>query len=332
MTCPPDVRRRRLSAFLCLAAGLGRAAQAQEMALDFPARPIRWIVPYTTGATADLVARVLGAQVTIDVGQPVAIENKAGGNTALAATEAARAPADGYTVLSADSTTLVFNPALYRTLGYSPSRDFAPVALLARLPMVLLVGPSSGVRDARAFVEDARAFPGRFHFASAGNGSPQHLAMALLAQEARLEMVHVPYRGIAQALVDVAGGQVPVAMGELTVARRFIEGGRLRPLAVASALRLASLPGVPTFAELGLPRVEASNFLGLVAPAGTPPEVVARLQRVASNAVHNPVVQRRFTEYAIEPMDGTAAEFAALLARESARWHPLIRALNLALD
>ena len=193
--CLPDLKRRRLAALLGLVAG---TAWAQPS--DDTARPIRWIVPFPTGAIADVVARAIGAQLTIDTGQPVQIENRPGGNTALAALETARAPADGHTVLSADNGMWVFNPALYRSLSYSPSRDFTPVTQLVRLPMVLLVGPASGVRDARAFIEDARAFPGRFSFASAGNGSAQHLAMALLAREAGLEMVHVPYRSAGPAL------------------------------------------------------------------------------------------------------------------------------------
>lgn len=323
----PDLKRRRLAALLGLVAG---TAWAQPS--DDTARPIRWIVPFPTGAIADVVARAIGAQLTIDTGQPVQIENRPGGNTTLAALEAARAPADGHTVLSADNGMWVFNPALYRSLSYSPSRDFTPVTQLVRLPMVLLVGPASGVRDARAFIEDARAFPGRFSFASAGNGSAQHLAMELLAREAGLEMVHVPYRSAGPALVEVAGGQLPFAMGELATARRFIQGGRLRVLAVANPARLVQWPGVPTFAELGLPKVEAAIFHGLVAPAGTPPEVVARLQRAVASALHNPVVQRRLAEAGVEPVGGTPAEFETLLARESARWHPLIRALKLSFD
>lgn len=309
-----------------------RAGRPQSSPFAYPAKPIRWIVPYPAGAGADIVARTIGSQLAIDAGQPVTIENRAGGNTALGAIEAARAPADGYTLLSADNGTLVFNPALYRNLGYNPSRDFTPVTLLGRLPMVLLVGPASGVKDARAFIDDARAFPGKVSFASAGTGSPQHLAMALLERQAGLEMVHVPYRGAAAALADVAGGQLPVMMCDLAASRRFIQSGKLRALAVAHPARLAQLPAVPTFAELGMPRVEAAALMGLVVPASTPDEIVTRLQQSVANAIHNPAVQRKLAEFGAEPVGDAPAQFAALLQGESARWHPLIRDLNLSLD
>ncbi|MGN8083571.1 Bug family tripartite tricarboxylate transporter substrate binding protein [Variovorax sp. 22077] len=322
---------QQLLAMTALAAGpwLPRAAKAQ---FAYPSRSIRWIVPYQAGAGTDIVARTIGAQLAIDWGQSVSIENRAGGNTALGAMEAARAPADGYTLLSADSGTLVFNPALYRNLSYNPSRDFAPVTLLGRLPMVLLVGPASGVKDAQAFIDDARAFPGKVSYASAGTGSPQHLSMELLEREAGLEMVHVPYRSAAAAVADVAGGQLPVMMCDLAASRRFIQSGRLRPLAVANPSRLAQLPRVPTFAEIGLPRVEAAALMGLVVPANTPGEIVSRLQQSVASAIHNPAVQRRLSEYGVEPAGDTPSRFAALLQGESARWHPLIRDLNLSLD
>jgi len=314
---------------LAAAPWLPRTAKAQ---FAYPSRSIRWIVPYQAGAGTDIVARTIGAQLAIDWGQSVSIENRAGGNTALGAIEAARAPADGYTLLSADSGTLVFNPALYRNLSYNPSRDFAPVTLLGRLPMVLLVGPASGVKDAPAFIDDARAFPGKVSYASAGTGSPQHLSMELLEREAGLEMVHVPYRSAAAAVADVAGGQLPVMMCDLAASRRFIQSGRLRPLAVANPSRLAQLPRVPTFAEIGLPRVEAAALMGLVVPANTPGEIVSRLQQSVASAIHNPAVQRRLSEYGVEPAGDTPSRFAALLQGESARWHPLIRDLNLSLD
>ncbi|MDR6520504.1 tripartite-type tricarboxylate transporter receptor subunit TctC [Variovorax paradoxus] len=314
---------------LAAAPWLPRTAKAQ---FAYPSKSIRWIVPYQAGAGTDIVARTIGAQLAIDWGQSVSIENRAGGNTALGAIEAARAPADGYTLLSADSGTLVFNPALYRNLSYNPSRDFAPVTLLGRLPMVLLVGPASGVKDAPAFIDDARAFPGKVSYASAGTGSPQHLSMELLEREAGLEMVHVPYRSAAAAVADVAGGQLPVMMCDLAASRRFIQSGRLRPLAVANPSRLAQLPRVPTFAEIGLPRVEAAALMGLVVPANTPGEIVSRLQQSVASAIHNPAVQRRLSEYGVEPAGDTPSRFAALLQGESARWHPLIRDLNLSLD
>ncbi len=298
----------------------------------YPAKAIHWVVPYPSGGGADFLARTIGAQLAIDAGQAVTVENHSGANTALGAVEVARAPADGYTVLSADNGTLVFNPALYRNLGYDPARDFVPVTLMGRFPMVLIVGPSSGEKDARAFIEDARAYPGKISYASAGTGSPHHLAMELLQRQAGLRMVHVPYRGAAPALADVAGGQLPAMMCDLAAAGGFIKAGRVRALAVASATRLPQLPNVPTFAELGIPKVEAAALLGLVAPAGTPPDVVARLQQSVASAIHNPAVQGKLVEFGVEPVGNTPAQFAAQIQSETARWHGLIKDLNLVLD
>jgi len=327
----PGLTRRELAA-LALAAVSGMLARPAHAQREFPARPIRWIVPYPAGTGADIVARTIGSQLAIDTGQPVQVENRAGGNTALGAIEAARAPADGCTVLSADNGTLVFNPALYRNLSYNPSRDFVPVTLMGRLPMVLLVGPASGVKDARAFIEDARAFPGKVSFASAGTGTVQHLAMELLQREAGLRMVHVPYRGAAPALADLAGGQLVAMMSDLSAAHRFIRSGKVRALAVADATRLPQLPAVPTFAELGMPQGEAAALMGLAVPAGTPPEVVARLQQSVASAIHNPAVLRRLGEFDVEPVGGTPARFEALIASETARWQGLIKRLGLLLD
>ncbi len=218
----PATASRDRRAWLAGAAGLAGAlllgappARAQR---EFPNRPIRWIVPYPAGGGSDFLTRIVGNQLAIDTGQPVVVENRTGGNTSLGAAEVLRAPADGYSVLSADNGTLVFNPVLYRNLGYNPQRDFAPVTLIGRFPLVLLVGPASGVRDARAFLEDARAYPGKISYASAGTGSPHHLAMELLQRQARLRMLHVPYRGAANAVADVAGGQLQAMMCDLAAA------------------------------------------------------------------------------------------------------------------
>ncbi len=323
-------------AWLAGAAGLAGAlllgaapARAQR---EFPNRPIRWIVPYPAGGGSDFLTRIVGNQLAIDTGQPVVVENRTGGNTSLGAAEVLRAPADGYSVLSADNGTLVFNPVLYRNLGYNPQRDFAPVTLMGRFPLVLLVGPASGVRDARAFLEDARAYPGKISYASAGTGSPHHLAMELLQRQARLRMLHVPYRGAANAVADVAGGQLQTMMCDLAACLGFIRSGRVRALAIADRVRLPQLPEVPTFAELGIDGVEAAALVGVVAPARTPPEIVARLQQAIASAIHNPAVHRKLAAYGVEPVGGTPAQFATLLHQESERWDGLIRGLNLTLD
>ena len=258
------------------------------------------------------------------------IENKPGGNTALAAAETARAPGDGYTVLSADNGTMVFNPALYKTLSYQV-KDLAPVSLMGKFPMILVVGPGTGITDAKDFIAQARAKPGVFNYASAGAGSPHHLAMELLKTQTGLTMVHVPYRGAAPALADVAGGQVPAMMVDLAAGAGFILGNKVRPLAVANPTRLKQLPDVPTFKELGID-VEAAALVGMVAPATTPPAVIDTLNKQVVAAIKDPTVNQRMIDFGVEPVGSSAAEYGELLKSETTRWHKLIKDLNITLD
>ena len=306
------------------------AAQPQPAA--FPAKPIRWLVPYAAGGGSDFLARTIGQTLSTQVGQPVLVDNKPGGNTALAAAETARAPADGYTVLSADNGTMVFNPALYKSLSYSPTKDLAPVTLMGRFPMILVIGPGSDATSAKDFIAKAKAKPGGINYASAGAGSPHHLAMELLKSEAGLFMVHVPYRGAAPALADVAGGQVPGMMVDLAAGAGFIKGGKVKPLAVANATRLPQLPDVPTFAELGFKNVEAAALVGMVVPAATPADVIATLNKQVVAAIQDPAVSKRMIDFGVEPVGNTPAQFADLLRSETTRWHKLIRDLKITID
>ena len=319
--------------FLAVAlAALSLVATPSIAQQAFPTKPIRWLVPYAAGGGSDFLARTIGQRLSTQVGQPVLVDNKPGGNTALAAAETARAAADGYTVLSADNGTMVFNPALYKSLSYSPAKDLAPVTLMGRFPMILVVGPASDAASARDFIAKDKAKPGGTNFASAGAGSPHHLAMELLKVEAGLFMVHVPYRGAAPALADVVGGQVPAMMVDLAAGAGFIKGGKVRPLAVANPTRLPQLPDVPTFAELGFKNVEAAALVGMVVPAATPPEVIGTLNKQVVAAIHDPAVHQRMVDFGVEPVGNTPAQFAALLQSETARWQKLIRDLKITLD
>ena len=318
-----------LAAMLLVLTAFANPAAAQQA---FPAKPIRWLVPYAAGGGSDFLARTISQTLSSQVGQPVLVDNKPGGNTALAAAETARAPADGYTVLSADNGTMVFNPALYKSLTYSPTKDLAPVTLMGRFPMILVVGAGSDATSAKDFIAKAKAKPGGFNYASAGAGSPHHLAMELLKVEAGLFMVHVPYRGAAPALADVVGGQVPAMMVDLAAGSGFIKGGKVKALAVANATRLPQLPDVPTFAELGFKNVEAAALVGMVVPAATPPDVIATLNRQVVAAINDPAVNKRMTDFGVEPVGNTPAQFAELLRSETTRWHKLIRDLKITLE
>jgi len=315
----------------CLMA-LPLLASTATMAQTFPARPVRWVVPYAAGGGSDFLARTIGQPWSTAVGQPVLVDNKPGGNTALGAAEVARSPADGYTVLSADNGTLIFNPVLYKSLSYNPEKELAPVTLMGRFPMILVVGPASTATTAKDFIAQAKAQPGGTNYASAGAGSPHHLAMELLKSEAGLFMVHAPYRGAGPALADVAGGQVPAMMVDLAAGSGFIKGGKVRPLAVANATRLPQLPDVPTFAELGYRNVEAAALVGLMVPAGTPQATVAAINTQVVAAINDPAVHKRLVDFGVEPVGNTPAQFSALIKTESVKWHKLIRDLKITLD
>ena len=305
---------------------------AAVFAQSYPAKPIRWVVPYPAGGGSDFLARTISQQLATQVGQPVLVDNKPGGNTAIAASEVARSAPDGYTVLSADNGTMVFNSALYSKLSYNPEKDLVPVTLMGRFPMILVVSPQSDVRDAKDFVAKAKAAPGRVNYGSAGAGSPHHLAMELLKVNAGLHMVHIPYRGAAPALTDLAGGQISAMMVDLAAGAGVIKGGKVRPLAVANPTRLAQLPDVPTFAELGFKGVEAAAQVGIVAPADTPADVVAALQKQVAAVIAQPAVRQKLVDFGIEPVASTPQQYSDLNRTEVQRWHKLIRDQKISLD
>ena len=324
------LNRRCATGLITAIALLGGTVAAH--AQSYPAKPIRWVVPYPAGGGSDFLARTIGQQLSQQVSQPVTVDNKPGGNTAIAASEVARSAADGYTILSADNGTMVFNTALYSKLTYNPEKDLTPVTLMGRFPMILVVGPNSDVKDAKDFVAKAKAAPGKISYGSAGAGSPHHLAMELLKVQGGLHMVHIPYRGAAPALTDLAGGQVAAMMVDLAAGAGFIKGGKVRPLAVANPTRLPQLPDVPTFAELGFKGVEASAQVGIVAPANTPADTVAALQKQVATAIQQPAIRQKLIDFGIEPVGSTPQQYAELIRTEVQRWHQLIREQKISLD
>lgn len=311
---------------------LAATATTSALAQAYPSKSVRWVVPYPAGGGSDFLARTIGQPWSTAVGQPVVIDNKPGGNTAIGASDVARSAPDGYTILSADNGTLVFNPVLYKSLSYNPGKDLAPVTLMGRFPMILVTGPGVTVTDAKDFIAQAKAKPGGFNYGSAGAGSPHHLAMELLKSELGLTMTHAPYRGAAPALADVAGGQIPAMMVDLAAGAGFIKGGKVKALAVANATRLPQLPDVPTFAELGYKNIEAAALVGLVVPAATPADTIAALNKQVVAAIKDPVVNKKLIDFGVEPVGNTPAQFDALIKSESAKWQKLIRDLKISLD
>jgi tripartite-type tricarboxylate transporter receptor subunit TctC len=324
------MNRRDATRWLASTAVLACAGTARAQA--YPSKPLRWIVPYPAGGGSDFVARVIGQQLSEQIKQPVEIYNKPGGNTAVGAVYVAHAPADGYTILSADNGTMVFNAALYSKLNYNPDMDLTPVTLMGNFPMVLMVGQSAPFKNALDFITQAKAKPGQFSYGSAGAGSPHHLAMELLQVSAGLRMVHIPYRGAAPSLTDLVGGRVAAMMTDLASGTAFLNGGKIRPLAVANPTRLSQLPDVPTFAELGYANVVVAAQVGIVAPSGTPPDVISTLQQQVAAAIRQPAIHQKLVTFGIEPVGSTPQEYAALNRAEEQRWHKLIRDLKISLD
>lgn len=315
-----------------LLAAIAVSAGAQAQAPSFPNKPVKWIVGYPTGGGSDFLARTVAAQMSVQLGQPVLIDNRAGAGAIVGAEAAARSPGDGYTLFTADNGVLVYNPALYKKLPYDPARDFAPLGLMARTPLLVVAAPNAGIRNARELLDTLKKNPGKLSYGSPGNGSPHHLAMELFKNRTASFVVHVPYRGAAPAMQDAMGGQIPLMVVDTSTGMSAIKAGKLVPLVVFSAKRVAQLPEVPTMVELGYKDVEAYAWQGLVVPAGTPAEIRQKLSLEMQAAVNNPGVRRKLEEASWEAVPGEAVVMSAYTLVETKKWHALIRERGISLD
>jgi len=321
------LRRARLSRILFAAVFACGAAQTQAQA--YPAKAVRIVVPFPAGGGTDLVARTVGAKLSESLGQNFIVDNRAGASGAIGAELAAKSPPDGYTLLMGSSGPITLNPALQPKLPYDPSRDFAPVALITTMPFLTVVHPALPVRSVKELIALARARPGQLNYASPGSGSSTHLATELFKAMARVDIVHVPYKGVAPAATDLVSGQVQMLTGDLNTLMPHVTAGRMRALAVTGASRSALLPDVPTIAEAGVPGYEASGWFGLLAPAATPREIVRRLNGDIVKALQSDDARKRLLALGGEVAGGTAEQFGAHLRRESEKWGKLIRAIGL---
>jgi tripartite-type tricarboxylate transporter receptor subunit TctC len=303
-----------------------------EAAGDFPTKPIRLIVPYPPGGSADLIARLVAEQLSVNTGQSVVVENKGGASGSIGSEYVAHARPDGYTILMATSDTLAINPAVFAHLPYDPQKDFAPVSLLAVQPFVLAVGPSVPAKDLAAFVQAAKDKPGTISFASNGAGGVQHLAMELLASSAGFKALHVPYNGAAPALSDVMGSHVDAIFISLQGAGGSIKAGQLRALAISSPTRLAIAPDIPTFAELGYPTFQVQQWYALMAPRATPPGVMATLNRLVAAAMRAPALADKLNAVGTEPVGGTQEALQTFIAHDAAQWAAVAKANNIKID
>ncbi len=303
-----------------LAAGAATAAMAQA----YPSKPVRWVVPFPPGGAMDVIARTLGEQMGRDLGQTFVIENKAGAGGNIGATDVARAPADGHTMIIV-ANGMAVNKFLYGKLAYDPVKDFAPVSLLAVVPNVLVTNTAHNKAATVAdVIAQAQAAPGKITYASAGNGTSIHLAGELFLSMTGLNMLHVPYRGSAPAVTDLLGGQVDYMFDSITSARPHIESGKLRAIAVTTARRSSTLPNVPTVAEAGVKGYELSPWFAVFMPAGTPAAQVNTMHAALTKALQLPEVKARFAAIGAEPIGSTPAELASHLKAEMDKWGRVI--------
>lgn len=322
---------RRALALLAAALVLPGAASAQADSA-WPAKPIKWVVPFPPGGAMDVIARTLGEKGARELGQPVVVENRPGAGGNIGADYVAKQPADGYTIMIA-SIGMATNKALYPKLTYDPVKDFAPISLLAVVPNVLVVNASKSTdRTVKDVMARARREPGRLTYASAGNGTSIHLAGELFSAMAGAQITHIPYKGSGPAVTDMLGGQVDLMFDSITSARPHIQSGKLRALGVTTARRSSALPEVPTIAEAGLPGYEVSPWFAVFARAGTPPAVVARLNQVLNDAMKQPDTLRKLESVGAEPIGSTPQELATHLGQELDRWSRLIQQRDIRAD
>ena len=322
---------RRTILGLAATAAIALAAPAGAQT-TYPTRPITLVVPFPAGGSTDLVARVVAEKMTQELGQQIVVENRggAGGNVGSAA--AAKADPDGYTMLMGTVATHALNPALYKKMPFDPVADFSPVSLLVVVPNVLVVNPDFPAKDVAELIALLKAEPGKYSYASSGNGTPLHLSGELFKSMAGVDMVHVPYKGAGPALVDVMGGHVPIMFDNLPSSTDHIKAGKLRGLALTTAERAASMPDLPTVAESGLPGYETYTWNALFAPAGTPPEVIARVNEAAVKALADPDVQAKLQSFGASVVGSTPDELASHVQAELAKWAPVVKASGAQID
>jgi tripartite-type tricarboxylate transporter receptor subunit TctC len=320
----PSKRLRGLFVAGLTASMLLGVQPGQARAAGFPNGTVKIVVPFAPGGLTDVLARLMARQLSDRWGQPVVVENRPGASGNIGHEQVARSPGDGHTLLYT-SGSFSINPSLYRNLNYDVFKDFKPVALVATVPSVLLVPAGSPIQTFEQFVTYAKGHPGKLSYGSAGNGSPQHLAMELLKSMAKLHIVHIPYKGGAPAIADLIGAQTDVMFAALPEATPHVKSGRLRALAISSPERSAVLPQVPTVAEGGVVGFEAIGWQGLLAPGTTPPDVVGQISDAMQKALAQTETRARIDAMGIQLSGVGPAEFGSFLAREVQKWAGVVK-------
>ncbi|MBK7658988.1 MAG: tripartite tricarboxylate transporter substrate binding protein [Betaproteobacteria bacterium] len=310
-----------LAALSCLALPASASAQG-----DFPTKPIRFVVPAAAGGPTDLTARLIAQEMQKALGQPVVVEPKPGAGGNVGADAVAKSAPDGYTILMATIGTHAINQTLYKSLPFDPVKDFTPVTQVVQYPLIFVVNPSVPAKNVKEFIDYAKAYPGKLNRASGGSGTSMHLSGELFRSMAGLDLPHIPYKGSAPALNDLMGGQVQLMFDSMMTALPLVKAGKLRALGTTGTTRSSAAPDVPTIAEQGMPQYSAAGWIGVVAPAKTPPEIVAKLRNAVVTALKTPQVAERLTSQAAEIVGSTPEEFGAFMKAETAKWAIAVRA------
>ncbi len=298
-------------------------------AQDYPTKSIRLIVPYAPGGNVDISARIVGPALTDLLGQTIIVDNRPGGGGNVGAGLVTKAPPDGYTLLVGSSGPLSINPVVFKDVPYDSIKDFAPVSMVQVVPLVLTVSPKFAVSSVKELIDRAKAQPGKITIASAGTGTTNHFAIELFSSMTGAKLLHIPYKGSGQALGEILGGQVNTMIDQLTSSMGFIKDGKLKVIAVTAAKRVSALPDVPTLAESGVPGYEASTYLGILGPAGTPRAVVTKLNAALRKVIVIPAVQERFRTLGADPGASSPEEFGRIIREELDKWRSLAKSANL---
>jgi tripartite-type tricarboxylate transporter receptor subunit TctC len=317
----------RIAALALAALGILVAGNAPGLA-QYPQHPIKLYVPFPAGGAVDIVARIYAAKIADDLGKPVIVENKAGAGGIIATNETAKAAPDGHTLLLTTPNHTI-NPALNASMPYNTEKDIAPISIVAEVPEVLVSHPGAPFSDFKGFVDYAKKNPGKLNYSSAGNGTLPHVTFELLLRRTGIQVAHIPYRGAAPAMNDLLSGVVQLKLDTYATSNQHVLAGKLNYLGIASRARSKLLPNVPTIAEMGLPGYEGILWIGLVAPGATPKPVIERLQAASAKAMRAPDVIEKLQRAGIEPVGGTTADFAALIARELPQWRELVKSANI---
>jgi tripartite-type tricarboxylate transporter receptor subunit TctC len=308
------------------------AAAVPAQAQTYPAKPIRWIVPFPPGGGTDITTRTLAAKLSEALGQQMVIDNRPGSGGTIGLAIAAKLPADGYNIATVQLANMGIAPALYKKLPYDPVKDFAPITQAVSATLVLVAHPSFPPRTVKELIALARAKPGSITYGSPGNGTSGHLGSEMIKMAGKVDMVHVPYKGASPALTDLLGGQITIYLSSIPPAVPLVRSGRLKALGVTGAKRNVSLPDVPTIAESGIPGYAVDNWYGVAAPAGTPREMIARLNAELVKILAMPDVRERYANEGSETAPTTPEQFGAFIRAEVEKWGKVVRAANVKVD